>query len=258
MIAGAAGACALMAWAWWPSGQYQPVRPTDNGTVGGMVRMVYSPVTVARPAAQPAAHVQLTPGKHLALAMIPVGGATKGHPALFVIPGAKGQAPVAIVSYPTPPPGGASNPAPAAVRPLPAPPPRRPPPPQPPPAAAPVRPGSAPQERPPRPPRSPRSRSGSRNPGPNGTQALAVNTTNGGVKYDVAYSLVTVTNGEAVTKTNSAYALANCQGCTTVAVSFQIVLMVGQSHDIAPINAAGALNDDCPACITTAIADQSW
>ncbi len=105
VIAAAAGACALMAWAWWPSGQYQPVRPTDNGTVGSLVRMVYSPATVARPATQPAAHVQLTPGKHLAVAMIPVGGATKRHPALFVIPGTKGQAPVAIVSYGTPPPG---------------------------------------------------------------------------------------------------------------------------------------------------------
>ena len=30
VIAAAAGACALMAWAWWPSGQYQPVRPTDT------------------------------------------------------------------------------------------------------------------------------------------------------------------------------------------------------------------------------------
>ncbi len=91
VIAAAAGACALMAWAWWPSGQYQPVRPTDNGTVGGLVRMVYSPATVARPAAQPAAHVQLTPGKHLALAMIPVGGATKSAPRAVRDP--RGQGP---------------------------------------------------------------------------------------------------------------------------------------------------------------------
>ena len=93
-------------------------------------------------------------------------------------------------------------------------------------------------------------------PGPGGTQALAENTTNGGVTYDVAYSVVTVNNGAPVTNTNSAYALAHCQGCTTVAVSFQIVLIVGHSKDIAPINAAGSLNYDCPACTTTAIADQ--
>ena len=93
-------------------------------------------------------------------------------------------------------------------------------------------------------------------PGPGDSQALAVNRTNGGVLYDVTYSLVTVSNGHPVTETNSAYALANCQSCTTVAVSFQVVLVVGESRIIAPINAAGALNGDCPACMTTAIADQ--
>jgi len=39
-------------------------------------------------------------------------------------------------------------------------------------------------------------------------------------------------------------------------VSFQVVLVVGQSDTIAPINAAGALNADCPSCLTTAIAYQ--
>ena len=67
-------------------------------------------------------------------------------------------------------------------------------------------------------------------------------TEDGGVTYNVAYSLVTVSNGAPVTNTNSAYALADCKGCTTVAVSFQVVLIVGQSKDITPINAAGALN----------------
>ena len=43
-----AGLAALLAWAWWPSGQYQPVRPTDNGTLLGI------PQTVTRPPAQPA------------------------------------------------------------------------------------------------------------------------------------------------------------------------------------------------------------
>lgn len=83
-----------------------------------------------------------------------------------------------------------------------------------------------------------------------------MNTKNGGVKYDVAYSLVTIHDGAPVTNTNSAYALADCQGCTTVAVSFQVVLIVGQSNQIAPINGAVALNYNCPACTTTAIADQ--
>src|SRR5206468_7838197 len=91
-------------------------------------------------------------------------------------------------------------------------------------------------------------------PKPGDSQALAVNTKDGAVKYDVAYSLVTVRDGAPVTNTNSAYAFASCRACTTVAVSFQVVLVVGQSRLIAPIDAAGALNGNCPSCITTAIA----
>jgi putative peptide zinc metalloprotease protein len=93
-------------------------------------------------------------------------------------------------------------------------------------------------------------------PGPHDSQALAVNTTDGGIRYDVAYSLVTVQNGDAVDETNSAYALASCNACTTVAVSFQLVLVVGRSDTIMPINVAEALNYNCPSCITTAIATQ--
>lgn len=59
-----------------------------------------------------------------------------------------------------------------------------------------------------------------------------------------------------MTNTNSAFAIAHCRACTTVAVSFQIVLVIKQSRIVAPINAAGALNYDCTACLTTAIADQ--
>ena len=62
--------------------------------------------------------------------------------------------------------------------------------------------------------------------------------------------------GAPVTNTNGAFAFASCKACTTVAVSFQVVLVVGRSKVIAPINAAGALNVDCPACTTVALADQ--
>jgi putative peptide zinc metalloprotease protein len=262
VIAAAAGVAVAMAWAWWPSGQYQPIRPTDNGTIGGLVRMVYSPTTVARP--MPTfAQLELTPGRHLALTMIPVGGATHSHPALFVIPGSKGKPPVAIVSYSTPAPtgaatastgpgtgaggsgtttaagggaGGSTSTAGGST-------------------STTGAPGSAGTPT--------QTASGAAfpftlpsAPGPGGTQALAENTTNGGVVYDVAYSLVTISGGAPVTNTNSAYALAHCQSCTTVAVSFQVILIVGHSKYIAPINAAGSLNYNCPACTTTAIADQ--
>ena len=93
-------------------------------------------------------------------------------------------------------------------------------------------------------------------PGPGGTQALAVGTRDGAITYEVAYALVTVRDGAPVTNTNSAFAFASCNACTTIAVSVQVVLVVGTSNVIAPINAAGALNVDCPACVTTAIAKQ--
>ena len=93
-------------------------------------------------------------------------------------------------------------------------------------------------------------------PGEGDSQALATNTKDGGIVYDVAYSLVTVSGGEPVDNENSAYALASCKACTTLAVSFQLVLVVGQSDRITPINVAEALNLKCPSCITTAIAKQ--
>jgi putative peptide zinc metalloprotease protein len=185
--------------------------------------------------------------------MVPVGGATRQHPALFVIRGGHGKPPVAILSTSAPSPsgvptatgaassgaaggaaagaaggdaGGASTSAPTTSSPDT-------------PTDATAFPFALPSA-----------------PGPGGTQALATNTKDGGVVYDVAYALVTVTGGADVTNTNSAYALAHCKSCTTVAVSFQLVLIVGSSRIIAPINAAGALNYNCPACVTTALADQ--
>jgi putative peptide zinc metalloprotease protein len=253
-LAGAGLAVAGVVWAWWPSGQYQPVRPSDGGTIGSLVRWISSPTTLARPSAglvtfgQPAqgpaaaasTPVQLAPGKHLAVAMIPVGSASRRHPALFVIPGRRGKPPVAILSTS----GWAGTQS----------------------SGAPLTTGSgsaatagadAAQTQ----PSSPTDATAfpfalPSPPGPGGTQALAENTKDGGVLYDVAYALVTVSGGADVTNTNSAYALAHCRACTTVAVSFQVVLVVGQSRVIAPINAAGALNYDCPACTTTALADQ--
>src|SRR3954469_2257440 len=39
-FAGVAGFVALLIWAWWPSGRYRPVRPTDDGTLVGAFRTV--------------------------------------------------------------------------------------------------------------------------------------------------------------------------------------------------------------------------
>jgi putative peptide zinc metalloprotease protein len=93
-------------------------------------------------------------------------------------------------------------------------------------------------------------------PRPGDNQAVALGTKDGGTVYDVAYALVTVTDGSAVTNANTAYALASCSYCTTVAVAFQVVLVVGQTDVVAPLNAAVAANADCLQCATTALAVQ--
>ena len=225
VLAATAGLVALLAWAWWPAGQYQPVRASDHGTLASAVRGVAAPATVARPQAVP---LGLAPGRHLAVALIPEGGATKQHPAIFVIKGRDGEKPAVLVTDRAPSAASAptltsSTTAPGSTTTAPA-------------TAFPFK---LPHK-----------------PGPHDSQALAVNTTDGGIKYDVAYSLVTVQGGDTVDETNSAYALASCNACTTVAVSVQLVLVVGQSDTIKPINVAEALNLNCPYCVTTAIAAQ--
>jgi putative peptide zinc metalloprotease protein len=244
VLAAGAAVLAAAAWAWWPSGQYQPIRATDSGTLPSMVRLVSSPASVARP--QPRfslpPRVHLAPGKHLAVAMIPVGGATKRHPAFFMIKDGHGRPPAMIVSTSAPDPATA-------------------------PSATGTTPTSTTTTTAPTTTSSPAPTSATvpaaafafklpTAPGPGDSQALAVNHTDGGVKYDIAYSVLTVKDGAPVLNNNSAWAFANCKACTTVAVSFQVVLVIGQSNLIAPMDIAGALNVDCPACVTMAIADQ--
>src|SRR6185312_13451904 len=203
-LAAGAALIAGLAWAWWPAGQYQPVRATDRGTLVSLGQMVSSPTTVARPTRAEPAAIQLTPGRHLAVSMIPVGGATKQHPAMFVISQGKGKPAVAIVSGSTPDPSHASGgtfspkPEPAGDTSSTAAP-------STPPATSSTSTTSTPVNATAFPFQLPSA------PGPGGTQALATNTKDGGVLYDVAYSIVTVQDGAPVTNTNSAFAIAHCK-----------------------------------------------
>jgi len=250
LVGVAALAATGAAWAWWPAGQYEPVQAADAGTLGGFGHVIASPVSYVRPVTEPS-RPTIPPGTHLAVAMIPVGGATNAHPALLVIPGDKHHPAVAILSSAKPTTASTAQ-LPATTETATAP------------AAT-----TTTQETPTtttataaQPP-MPAPAAGvafdfklPAAPGPGDTQALAVNHKDGGVTYDIAYALVTVSGGAPVTNTNGAFAFANCKACTTVAVSFQVVLIVGRSAVIAPINAAGSLNVSCPACMTTALADQ--
>jgi putative peptide zinc metalloprotease protein len=92
-------------------------------------------------------------------------------------------------------------------------------------------------------------------PGKGDNQALAVNTDDGSVAYDVAFALVWADEGTVLNR-NEAYALADCTGCRTVAVAFQVVLMVGSVDVVVPQNVSAAVNYGCVQCVTYALATQ--
>ena len=87
-------------------------------------------------------------------------------------------------------------------------------------------------------------------------QSLAVNTTDRSVTYDVAIAWVWATDEAPVLNVNEAYAFASCSDCVTVAVAFQVVIIVGSSEVVVPQNLSAAVNYDCFECITAAIASQ--
>ncbi|MFL6106551.1 MAG: hypothetical protein ACJ72L_06290 [Marmoricola sp.] len=93
-------------------------------------------------------------------------------------------------------------------------------------------------------------------PGPGGNQAMAVNTTDGTVTYDVAFALVWVDDDSPALNSNEAYAFANCNNCGAVAIGFQVVLVTGDNHVAAPVNVSAAVNYDCVNCLTYALAVQ--
>ena len=93
-------------------------------------------------------------------------------------------------------------------------------------------------------------------PEPGDNQAVAVNTTDGSAVYDVAVAMVWVTAEDPVLNVNEAYAFASCADCVTVAVAFQVVVIVGSADVVVPQNLSAAVNYECFRCITASIASQ--
>ncbi|MGY1808352.1 hypothetical protein ACI8AF_13360 [Blastococcus sp. SYSU D00669] len=93
-------------------------------------------------------------------------------------------------------------------------------------------------------------------PGEGDNQALAVNTEDGSVLYDVSFSLIWVEEGDEALNRNEAFAAASCTGCRTVAVAFQVVVLVGSVDVVVPQNLATAVNYACVECVTAALATQ--
>ncbi len=93
-------------------------------------------------------------------------------------------------------------------------------------------------------------------PGEGDNQAMAVNTTDNTIQYDVAFALVWVEDDSPALNTNEAYAFASCTNCAAVSVGFQIVLVTGDNHVAVPQNISAAVNYDCVNCLTYALATQ--
>jgi putative peptide zinc metalloprotease protein len=92
-------------------------------------------------------------------------------------------------------------------------------------------------------------------PGVGDNQTLAVNTRSGTVVYDVAFAMVWADQNTVLNK-NEAYAFAHCRDCQATAISFQVLLIVGQAHVIVPQNISAAVNYDCVTCLAQALAVQ--
>ncbi|MFL6090266.1 MAG: hypothetical protein ACJ71Z_09010 [Aeromicrobium sp.] len=93
-------------------------------------------------------------------------------------------------------------------------------------------------------------------PGPGDNQAMAVNTRDNSVVYDVAFALVWISDDSPALNRDEAYAFASCSNCAAVAVAFQVVLVTGDNHVAVPQNIAAAVNYDCVDCLTYALAVQ--
>jgi putative peptide zinc metalloprotease protein len=274
--AGAALAGAVVvagvAWSWWPDDRYRPIEPNDRGRLTDVPRLAAAPEpprvqlvpAVAKTRTSPASPATWQPSGaavqgRVMLVILPRSAATEGRvvaPTVVSrvppVPGADqaGAEPSEVEPGEVAPKLPAGPPAPAEtgegsseVAPEPTvaasdPPPA---------AGTDTEPAAAGWPFPFAPPREPQE-------GDN--QIVVVNTDDGSTAFDVALALVWVTDGSPVEQRNEAWALAHCHGCQTVAVAFQVVLVVGYAQIVTPVNAAVAVNWECDTCTTHALAVQ--
>ena len=215
----ALAALVALAWFWWPQGQYRPIQPHERGTLLQALSMA-PPEPVLLSAAGMEAQPVVVGGS--TAYGVPTQGLTELTDATGAPEGATPR--LGVVLTPTDPSSGAEE---QVI----------------------VLPEDAGDDWP-----FPFNRPRAPRPGDN--QALAVNTTDGSTVYDVAFAMVWVTDGAVTDQRNEAYAIASCANCTTVAVAFQVIMVVGQADVIAPENIALAVNYDCVECQTVALAVQ--
>src|SRR5688572_1747676 len=85
------------------------------------------------------------------------------------------------------------------------------------------------------------------------TAAVAVNTKDGSTVFRVAFMIIR-NSGDVVDNINAAVAWSSCEDCKTIAASFQVVLVTGDSSVATPQNLAIAINFECTDCQTLASA----
>jgi putative peptide zinc metalloprotease protein len=221
-VLAAAALLALVAWSWWPDGQYEPIDADEPGRLfEGLIPLTQGPA----PQQQVLAMAQLA-APQAAFGAVPQ--AAVPAPGFYRISGP------AQLPPPGPPTGPAPAPEPAAE-------------PQPQPTRLMAEQGEwvFPFDEP-------------REAREHDNQARAVNTTDGGTLYDVSFAWVWVIDAgkEHVDHRNDAYAFANCTDCTTVAIAFEVIFIVGQANVVAPQNIAMSVNWECTSCYTYALAVQ--
>lgn len=85
--------------------------------------------------------------------------------------------------------------------------------------------------------------------------AVAISTKDGSSKFRVSFRIVR-TSSDVVDQSNIAFAFASCEGCESIAIAFQVVLVSGEPSTVIPENYAIALNFECTDCETLASAYQ--
>lgn len=88
----------------------------------------------------------------------------------------------------------------------------------------------------------------------NAARAEALTTPHASV-FDLALGL-RENDTDLVDEANSAFAHSTCDGCRTVAIAFQVVIVQSRPSTVTPENVALAVNEECNGCSSLAIAHQ--
>lgn len=85
--------------------------------------------------------------------------------------------------------------------------------------------------------------------------AIAINNEDGSSLFRFAFDIHRTMNS-VIDETNIALSYASCEGCQTVAVAIQIVLVSSSPDSVVPENVAISINEECVSCETMASAYQ--